>query len=313
MERATWMRDAVQAGGELHAMKASPVRHNLINLAATLGWIGLGLGLASLGRLLPWWIYLPIAAVGFGSLFFGTFILIVHECSHNMYVLTRDRALQRKLNHWIGRVAAAPFATDYVRHWEKGHTTHHLRPCEPDDPQDRDPITGPTLYKMLAKVLFVPGFYATINPSNQYGFNPRRLLFGVIGLGLMVGTGYLLGGWPAAVGMLLGTQVLMALNLCKKAQEHGSGLRDEPDVLMRSRTYLYALSPLFSPFFINYHWEHHANFNVPWYLLPAYHRKLRAIVPDALQPYMFHARYLEQMAGRFPRIPAELRPMLEKA
>lgn len=310
MERARWLKEAVQAGGEFHAMKADPFKHNLINLTALAVWIGLGVALASLGDVLTWWLYLPLAIVGFGSLYFGNFILVVHECSHNMFVLSRDRERQRSLNRLIGQIASAPFFTDYLQHWEKGHTTHHLRPCEPDDPQDKDPITGPTLFKQLAKLVFIPGYFAVVNPSNQYGFSVKRFGLGVLGLGSMIAVGTLLGGWAAGVAMLLGMETLSVLNLCKKAQEHGCGLKDEPDPLMRSRTYFYALAPIGSPFNINYHWEHHANFNVPWYLLPAYHRRLREIVPKEVWPWMFHHRYWEQMRGDFPRLPDELRPML---
>jgi fatty acid desaturase len=95
-------------------------------------------------------------------------------------------------------------------------------------------------------------------------------------------------------------------NSLKKTQEHSNGLNTEPDPLLRSRTYFYPLSPLLSPFNINYHFEHHANFNVPWYLLPAYNKALLSVVPADLQPYYFHHEYLDQMAGRKALPPREL-------
>ena len=111
----------------------------------------------------------------------------------------------------------------------------------------------------------------------------------------------------SAIAMVAGIQVTLALTRLKRTQEHGSGLAHEPDFVLRSRTYLYRLAPLTSPLNINYHFEHHANFNVPWYLLPDYHNVMRRIVPEELQPYIFHSRYLDQAAGRFPCIPAQLR------
>ncbi|MBK7760179.1 MAG: fatty acid desaturase, partial [Deltaproteobacteria bacterium] len=79
---------------------------------------------------------------------------------------------------------------------------------------------------------------------------------------------------------------------------------NEPDRLLRSRTYFYPVAVIFSPFNINYHFEHHANFSVPWYSLPAYHKKAREIVPEALRPYYFHNQYLMQLAGQKPLPPA---------
>ena len=55
---------------------------------------------------------------------------------------------------------------------------------------------------------------------------------------------------------------------------------------------------LCSPFFINYHFEHHLNFNVPWYRLPEYHRAILNIVPEELRPYYFHREYRKQMNGQ---------------
>jgi len=98
--------------------------------------------------------------------------------------------------------------------------------------------------------------------------------------------------------------------LTKKAQEHGCGLKDEPIFEMRSRTYFYATSFMTSPFNINFHFEHHANFMVPWYLLPAYHQKLLEIVPAELKPYIFHQEFVQQLSGQKPLIPDDLRHMV---
>jgi fatty acid desaturase len=306
-KRPSWMKEVITTGGEFHAMKQAPWRHNLINLGAFTGVILCLGGLVALAPAMHWAIYLPVSAILMGCLFFGLFILVIHECSHNMFLLTANRELQKKLNRWIGVVTSAFFFTDYLRHWEKGHTIHHLRPCEADDPQDADPLTGRAYYIEMAKLIFIPGWTMKVNPSNRYGFNPVRLLAGLGTMGLTMAVLAWLVHWQVAAGIFLAFGVLSMLNLTKKAQEHGAGLAQEPDFLLRSRTYLYPLAPLTSPFCINYHFEHHANFNVPWYLLPAYHQRLRQIVPEPLQPYIFHHDYLEQLAGKKLRIPAELR------
>ena len=102
--------------------------------------------------------------------------------------------------------------------------------------------------------------------------------------------------------LVVAWNVVNTLNLLKIAQEHGGELANEPLPIMRSRTYFYfyPLQMLCSPFFINYHFEHHANFNVPWYRLPEYHRAILNIVPEELRPYYFHREYRKQMNGQKP-------------
>ncbi len=188
------------------------------------------------------------------------------------------------------------------KHWEEGHLVHHLRPCEDDDPQDRHPVTGWPLAARLAVLALVPGSVLVFNPSNQYGFNPKRVLLGVLGLVVPAVLVSMLIAWPAGVAVVLGMHALQVFNLLKKAQEHGGGLQNASDPLLRSRTYFYGLQKFASPFNIHYHFEHHANFRVPWYALPAYHQRLKSIVPTGLQPHFFHHRYIDQAAGRFPPV-----------
>ena len=305
MTRTTWMKAVMAAGMPFHARKQPRIRHNLINLGSFALLLALGAALMAVGPSLPALVYIPVASVLFGAFYFGAFVLVIHECSHDMFVLADKPEQTHRLNHWIGRFAAVPFMTEYVTHWEKGHLTHHLRPCEPDDPQDGDPLHGARLYKVLAVLSLVPLSFVAYNPSSRY---PGRLLRTVLGLLFWAPIWYI--AWtlsPAVlVSLVLGFQVLSMCNSLKKTQEHSNGLNTEPDPLLRSRTYFYPLSPLLSPFNINYHFEHHANFNVPWYLLPAYNKALLSVVPADLQPYYFHHEYLDQMAGRKPLPPREL-------
>ena len=288
-------------------MKKDPARHNRINLVSSLVVAGVFIGTTLLAAALPMVLWVPLALFLYGVVYFSVNVLVIHECSHNMFVLSRDRQRQKRLNRLIGRIAAVPFLTDYIEHWEKGHTTHHLRPCEADDPQDRDPLTGSRLWRRYALLFLVPLSFVPFNPSRQYGGSLQRAALGLAlwWLPVTLATGPTL-GWHVPLAMLLGLQVTMILNWTKKAQEHGGGLAEEPDFILRSRTYLYPLAPLTSPFNINYHFEHHANFNVPWYDLPAYHRRLQAIVPSVLQPYYFHREFFSQLAGTKPLPPREL-------
>lgn len=312
-KKAPWLRKVAAAGKEFHSRKQDPKRHNRINLLSAAAIWGSVVAIFAMGALVPdpykvlWMI--P-AGLLLGCIFLGHFVLIVHECSHNMFLLSEDREKQARLNHRIGRFTAGMMFTDYVRHWEEGHNIHHTRPCEDDDPQDRDPLTGKELYIKWAKIWLIPFYVMATNPSNQYGFNPRRIAGGIAFFAPFVALAWLTVGWQGALAIYIGFSFLSTLNFVKKAQEHGGGLKFEPLPILRSRTYLYPLAFFTSPFNINYHFEHHANCNVPWYLLPEYHTKLVELVPEPLRPYYFHSEFWKQIAGNKPLPPEELRGLI---
>ena len=309
-KRPAWMREVVTAGNDLHAMKKDPLWHNIINGISTFVLVLVSILTMMLSAALPPLLYIPIAGVIFGVVYFSVNVLVIHECSHNMFVLSADRERSKRLNRAVGVFAGWLFFTDYLRHWEKGHTVHHLRPCEADDPQDRYPITGWELYKRLLILALIPLSFVAFNPSKQYPGQLKRAAIGLAVWAPIVALTWVTFGWVVPAALVVGFQVVSILNYLKKAQEHGGGLANEPDRLLRSRTYFYPVAVIFSPFNINYHFEHHANFSVPWYSLPAYHKKAREIVPEALRPYYFHHQYLMQLAGQKPLPPANLRPLM---
>lgn len=302
MARTAWMRDTVAAGREFHVMRQDRRVHNTRNFVCTTGVLVGILAVVLSAPLVPTLAYLLVAPWLLGSLYFSLFILVIHECSHDMFVLTAEKKDLRRWNRRFGQLFSAPFFTDYIQHWEKGHVEHHLRPCEENDPQDRFPITGWPLAARLAVLLLVPGSVLAFNPSNQYGFSAKRIGLGILGLVVPAVLAGFFVAWPAGVAILLGMHALQIFNLLKKAQEHGGGLAHASDPLLRSRTYFYPLQRFASPFNIHYHFEHHANFRVPWYNLPAYHERLRSVVPAELQEWFFHHRYIDQAAGRFPPV-----------
>src|SRR5690606_25718542 len=231
--------------------------------------------------------------------------------SHEMFIVTRSPSATRWWNNRIGRLASAFMFTAYVEHWEKGHRLHHLQPCEEVDPQDRYPLTGRALYREYAKLLLIPGMFVAMNPSAKYPGGLKRTIFGALLWAPLFAYGvYFISPW-VPLAFFLSFHVTMALNLTKKAQEHGAGLAQEPDFYLRSRTYFYPLWQVFSPYCINYHFEHHLNFKVPWYSLPAYHEALCKLMPVELQPYFFHSEFMAQLAGTKPLPPDELRHLME--
>lgn len=282
-ERPEWMRRAVAAGNELHYLKQDLRRHNLINGLSSAGLLLALAGVAALGFVLPGWLWVPVGAVGLGCTLLGVFVLIVHECSHGMFWLSADRAKSRQLNHQIGALVGNLTFTAYREHWEKGHTTHHLQPCVVGvDPQDADPKDGARFWREVALHL-VPGWSMVTNPSRRYGFAAERILPSTLLWGGLAVAGAFAIGPAAPLVVLYGFNFVSVLNLFKKSQEHAAGLAQVEEPLMRSRTYFYPGQALFSPFNIHYHWEHHANFSVPWYLLPRYHATAQALTPPELR------------------------------
>ena len=294
--RPRWALQCAKAGKDFHIQKQAPLQHNLKNmLAAVLLWGTAGAILYSI-PFFPLWLSLPIGGILLGCCFFGHFILIIHECSHNMFLLGDSTAQTKKLNRTIGRIASVPFFTAYVKHWEKGHVTHHIKPCEAEDPQNPDPLDGKRLFYRLLCIWLIPLGCMPFNPSRKYNGGLWRVLSGALCWAPVIAL-LLTHSWASAAAVYIGFATVASLNLLKIAQEHGSGLADEFDPLLRSRTYFYPLQFLFSPFFIHYHFEHHANFNVPWYLLPRYHKAIQELVPVELKSYYFHRDYINQMLG----------------
>ena len=115
-------------------------------------WLWL-VGLAVAGAHLPAWLFVPLAPIPLGILYFGCFVLVVHEASHDMFVVFRDRQRQKRWNRAFGWAVAVVFATHYGKHWEHGHREHHVRPLEPADPQQHNILVGrPLLVRVLCNL-----------------------------------------------------------------------------------------------------------------------------------------------------------------
>jgi len=312
MQRAAWLKQALAAGNEFHYLKQTPWKHNLRNAVALTVVLTAYVGVLALGAYFPTWLYVPVGALLLGSLLFGLFVLVIHECSHSMFVLLKDRERSKSLNHAIGRFAGDLLFTDYMQHWAREHTVHHLQPTEDVDRQDLLRFSGKALFIKYLQCL-IPGAALKNNPSRQYGFSIRRTLIGLVFHGTIAAVAISLVHWHTGLVILFGWNVTSALTMTKVAQEHGSGLATEQDPYLRSRTYFYPSQKLTSPFNIHYHFEHHANFNVPWYRLPAYHAKVLELMPEPLYPYYLtrgSKEFVQQLSGQRDLPPAELEPLL---
>lgn len=311
MRRLEWTKQAISAGNDFHAVKQVPWKHNALNVSALLLVCLLFAGVMGLGAVLPTWLYIPLGALLMGCLVFSLFVLVVHECSHGMFLLLEDKKQVRKLNNVVGTLFGDILFTDYMSHWAREHTVHHLKPMEAEDRQDGLRLSGKHWWKMVA-FLMLPGAPLVINPSRQYGFDLRRTLTGMIFWCSLAVIGATMIHWQVAVAVLFSFNVTGCCNINKIAQEHGSNLIRVVDPCLRSRTYFYGLRLLTSPFNINYHFEHHANFNVPWYLLPRYHRRVMELMPADMKPYFLTrgwTQFWSQVAGTRALPPVALTPL----
>ena len=308
MGRPDWLKKVLAAGNEFHFVKQVPWKHNLLNLTCLLGVMGGIAGVMMLGAVLPPAIYLPLGTILLGCLFFSLFVLVVHECSHAMFVLKRDRDASKQLNYRIGQVAGHLLFTDFKSHWAREHTVHHLQPMDEVDRQDGLRFSGRVLVQKFG-LLLIPGAALIFNPSRQYGFQPVRFFTSTLFFGGLAFVGAQFVHWQVAVAIVMSFNVTAMCTIHKIAHEHGSQLIEIEDPYLRSRTYFYPLRWIFSPFRINYHFEHHANFNVPWYRLKAYHHRVRELVPEHLRAYFLTKGFkqsLEQIAGTRELPPEDL-------
>lgn len=313
MARPDWLKKAIAAGSDYHYKKQPKGRHNLINVGSLAVVATAYVGVMALGAVLEPLIYLPLAVVLMGSLAYSLYILVIHECSHGMFVLLEDNERSEALNHRIGTAFGNILFTDYVKHWQEGHVVHHLKPTEAEDKQNPDPLDGMRLMRRYLFLLVPVIGPLKTNPSAQYGFSLKRFVIGLVFWGVLAFVGYTVFSPQVALAILLSFQFTSILNFTKIAQEHGSGLASEPDAFYRSRTYFYGTRYLTSPFNINYHFEHHANFKVPWYLLPAYHKRCFDLMPTDLHPYFLTLgwrQFFGQLAGNRPLPPAPVRHLM---
>jgi fatty acid desaturase len=167
---------------------------------------------------------------------------------------------------------------------------------------------------LILGYLFVPGFLVierTLLRSKRKGGKSSGskgvIVFFVAFWTIALTLAGQLVGWPLAVGLYLGIPMVAVFNLIKGSLEHGGAIADERSPFLRSRTTLFPLRHLLLPFNISLHFEHHLNFQVPWYDLSRYQRDLRAIVPLEVQRDVFNHDLVAQMSGRLGGVSDEAR------
>jgi fatty acid desaturase len=297
MSQADWIRAAIAAGNEFHFNRKNVAFHNAVNLSVLALLLLATAATVSIAPKIPALIFIPAAGFVFGVFFFAMIILVIHEASHGMFLITRARA-RSSWNRVFGWAVSVPFAINYIQHWEKGHHTHHLHPGEPDDPQVFNFLTGRSLVLMLLKMVCIPGYVFVWNPSRQYRsgrwLGPASVAFWCAAAWFT----WTFVSWTVAPALLLGLQVLGALNQLKGSLEHGGGIAHEENRNLRSRTSFFPLRWLIMPLNISLHFEHHLNYCVPWYDLHRYHRAILPLVPKLVAAELVHHSAWEQLMGR---------------
>jgi fatty acid desaturase len=295
----TWIKEGILLGNTFHYRKKNPWVHNSINFFV-LGLILLSIvQLSLLSKAISLAVYLPIATFCFGILQFSLFILVLHEASHNMFVISKNIMRSLYWNRLFGWIVATFYGTEYGKHWEVGHSVHHYSPIEDHDPQNcSDTIySGMALFKYTFKVLAIPGYcqffrkYDRCEAPKHYGLNLKLLAGQVVLWGLFVTVSMLYLSWAVPVAVFLGIQVVSALNQFKIAMEHGGEIGRREQLFLRSCSSFFPLRWLLMPFNISLHFEHHLNYCVPWYDLMNYHRELEKVVPKEIRSQVFHHNF----------------------
>ena len=183
------LKNLLRESRVLEISKVNKTTHNFINLAV---FVGLSISFAVLSHLctdLPF--VLILSPIFFGIIFFSYFILVVHEGSHLMFLVTENIKTKRFLNRLFSYPVAALSFQDYIEDWEHGHLEHHRNPIHGEkrpDPQNCNEFIHEkkSLYKEIFKILTKPG-YAFLKQNScvkmDKKFLVKRLLLGSLAWG----------------------------------------------------------------------------------------------------------------------------------
>lgn len=287
--------------------------HNLINLSALSLVLAVAVATVLASNWLSPWIYVPVAGCIFGLVYFSLFILVVHEASHGMFVVLKDRRWHLRLNRMFGWSCSIPFAVHYIKHWEEGHLEHHVRPLEPADPQQSNTLVGRELLKTVLMNAFIPCYLfleRTVLRKRKFGKSTSSkgviVVFVIFWAIALTAVGAWVSPWASAA-LFFGLHTLSSWNHIKGSLEHGGEIGREPNPYLRSRTTFFPGRRLLMPFNITLHFEHHLNFCVPWYDMLRYHRVLRDIVPSAVWNEVMNDHPFAQLSGSLGGLSEEAR------
>lgn len=294
----------MKVGAKHHVRHGRPWAHNLLNVSILAGNLAFLVGLLALGAWVPWWLHVLVAGPLFGLGCYTLIAFVVHEASHDLFVLSADKSKERTWNRVFGWLCSVPFGLHYVNHWEEGHRIHHAHPLEEVDPQRFNVATGWPMARLVLALIFIP-FYAHIyrlfgkRPAGRSRSSPGVMVGFVLIWVALSALAVSAWGWSSLGAILWGQQWINVFNQVKGALEHGGAAGADPELLLRSRSTLVPFAGLLGIYNATiYHFEHHLHPKVPWYALPAYHQEIAALVPEPLRADVFNRRVLDQLRGR---------------
>jgi beta-carotene/zeaxanthin 4-ketolase len=233
-----------------HDIKPKPLTGLLVALLIVVLWISsLGFLSIDIAQRTPLWILPAIV----GRMFIQTGLFIVaHDAIHGAVLPSN-----RRLNHWIGRLAVTLYAFLSYQKLSLNHWQHHQHPGQASDPDFHDGIHSNICAWYLK---FMKGY-----------LDARQGLVLFLGMGITVLTLYT--GFHVPVANLFLFWVLpialssMQLFFFGTYLPHRSGNTEDPHHATSSNYSL--LWSFLTCYHFGYHWEHHEYPSLPWYRLPS--------------------------------------------
>lgn len=301
-----WIKDVINISRKYHVKKQSILKHNFINIGSLSLLMFLSALVINLSFQASNIIEIFFEGVSLGILLFGLAVLVVHESSHSMFLLSKNTKKQEKLNLFFGRLFSCIVEADfYDIAWKNNHNIHHAHENETDDPQNYN-ITTKDLFKRRILYSLIPGSIFILqknrkrnifnidegNPYYHSKISKNELiakilflcfwfLFGIINWILTKNFSYFF-------VVLIAWHYLFIINEIKGTLEHGGEHAIEHYREFRSKTTLFLLRPVFFPFNISIHFEHHLNMRIPWYLLNKFRKEIAMVIPDEFKSKIYN-------------------------
>ena len=265
----------------LEVGKVNVFLHNFINLGALIVLLTLFYLNSLFAQINTFTFFISI--ISYGLLFFSFFILVVHEGSHLMFLVSRNIKVKRIINRVFAFPIAALSFQDYIEDWEQGHLEHHRNPIfggNRPDPQNCPSFVHDQseLKVEIKKILLVAG-YAFFKQNScvamEKKFVMKRIILGISAWVTMLLINIFLFDWWLIIPQLLSSNVAMILNLVKVSMEHGGENKFQDSVALRSRSSKFFGDFILMPMNISLHFEHHLNMHVPWYHLKKFYKQTK--------------------------------------
>lgn len=283
------MRENIRASDVLNATQLDAVRQRSDFLGSALvvhAWVVIALATAAVAAF-PNPSVIIVAAMVIGSRQLGL-VILMHDAAHG--ALSESASLNRFLGQWL---CGSPMLAD-VDIYRRYHLIHHTRTLREGDPDavltGHYPISRASLKRKLLRDLTGRSGYAQrkfqignalsgkfVTPGNRCSHYWSELgpatVANLVIAALFAVSGY---GWLYIVCWLLPMLtwyqvVLRVRNIAEHAVVRGP---EDPFGVARTTTVSWLERAFISPYYVNYHLEHHLIMWVPCYRLRLLHRFL---------------------------------------